>query len=217
MNVEHCSNRFPLLSKRWLTRVIWLSKISLEKDQCSYNAKEKSAMVSDFQSDPTGLSQAKFGLCFRSFILLALVDRHSQKDLRPLMLQRVFWILCGKNLLAPKSQEGDLLSTSGETRTDFYVAYPAILTSDRANVYLLCPEVNFKPICGHDCLGSLNNFASHTHVMTLARFLTLRRNSKNPLTVICWNHGRIDFTRLCALLAFPGSSSPRFSSGSLPP
>lgn len=70
-------------------RVIGLSKISLEKDQCSYNAKE-SAMVSDFQSDPTGLSQAKFGLCFRSFILLALVDWHSQKELRPLMLQRVF-------------------------------------------------------------------------------------------------------------------------------
>lgn len=170
-------------------------------------------MVSDFQSDPTGLSQAKFGLCFRSFILLALVDRHSQKELRALMLQRVFWILCRKILLAPKSQEGDLLSTSGETRTDFYVPYPAILTSDRANFSLLCPELNFKPVCGHDCLRSLNNFASHTRVMTLARFWALRRNSENPLTVICRNHRRIDWTRLGALRAFPGSSSPRILFG----
>lgn len=112
-------------------------------------------------------------------------------------------------MLAPKSQEGDLLSTSGETRTDFYVPYTAILTSDRANFYLLCPELNFKPVCGHDCLRSLNAFASHTHVMALARFWTLRRNSKNPLTVICRNHRQIDFTQLGALLAFPGSSSPR--------
>lgn len=102
-----------------------------------------------------------------------------------------------------------MLSTSGETRTDFYVPYTAILTSDRANFYLLCPELNFKPVCGHDCLRSLNAFASHTHVMALARFWTLRRNSKNPLTVICRNHRQIDFTQLGALLAFPGSSSPR--------
>lgn len=123
------------------------------------------------------------------------------------MLQQIFWTLCGKTLLTLKSPEEDVLSISSEMRTDFYIAYTAILTSDTANLYLLHPELNFKPIYGHDCLRSLNNFAFHTYIMTRACFWTLIWNSTNPQILICLNYRRIDLIRFCPILPLLNSSS----------
>lgn len=177
-----CRNRFPLLSNGWLKRVIGLPKISLKT-----NVLTKSAIVvSDFQAFLRQNLDCALGLLFSL---------------------QIFWILCGKTLLTLKSPQRDVLSTSGETRTDSYIACTAILTSDTANLYLLHPELNFKPIYGHGCLRSLNNFAFHTYIMTRAHFWTLIRSSTNPQILICLNYTWIDLIRLCPLLPLLNSSS----------